>query len=321
MTTTIRKSSRARSRSAHAGRARRLVAERSIPAATHVAAKRVLLALDGSRPSNAAMRFARRMAVRGAWTPEALTVAEPVPVYVGDIMLPTPAIAPDLMTGNLLLGLKSQLRRHGLPTWGAHVRIGPTVHSIVDMAREGRFEMIVMGLGQHGRFARLFGTETACRVAARAPAPMLAVHPSLRGLIDVAVVAVDFGASSERAAREAFALLEPRGRLHLVHVLSPFNYTPMADGVWRREYEAAVDRSFDRLIEKLGIDPARVSKQQLHGTVVDAIARYARSAGADLIAAGRHNQGLIERMMLGTTPAELLRAARCSVLITPPDET
>ena len=285
---------------------------------THVAAKRVLLALDSSRPAKAAMRFARRMAERGAWTPEALTVSEPVPTYVGDIMLPAPVISHDLMSGNILLGLKSQLRRHGLPTWGAHVRIGPTVHSIVEMARDGRFDLVVMGLGQHGRFARLFGAETACRVASHAPVPVLAVHPSVRGLTTVAVVAVDFGASSEQAAREALGLLEPGGRLHLVHVIGALNFTPMADSAWRREYEQAVDRSFDRLVEKLGVEPTRVTRQLLHGVVVDAVARYAKDAGADLIAVGRHNLGLMERMTIGSTPAQLLRTAGCSVLITPP---
>lgn len=309
MTTTATRRSRSRPP--------RAAARRPATEATHVAAKRVLLALDGSRPAKAAMRFARRMAERGAWAPEALTVTEPVPTYVGDIMLPTPPVSHDLMTGNILLGLKSQLRRHGLPTWGAHVRVGPTVHSILEMARDGRFDLVVMGLGQHGRFARLFGAETACRVAGHASVPTLAVHHSVRGLTTVAVVATDFGASSERAAREALALLEPGGKLHLVHVLGPINFTPMADHVWRLEYEAAVDRSFARVIEALGVEPERVTTKMLSGVVADVVTRYAESVDADLIAAGTHNKGLVERMMIGSTPAQLLRTARCSVLVAP----
>jgi nucleotide-binding universal stress UspA family protein len=291
---------------------------KATPPASHAAARRVLLALDGSRPAKAAMRFARRMAERGAWAPEALTVTEPLPTYVGDIVLPSPVIPHDLMTGNVLLGLKSQLRRHGLPTWGAHVRIGPTVHSIVEMSRDGRFDMVVLGLGQHGRLARLFGAETACRVAAHSPVPTLAVHGSVRGLTTVAVVAVDFSAASDRAAREALSMLEPGGKLHLVHVITPFNFTPMADHVWRREYDAAVERSFANLIERLGVEPERVTTKLLNGVVVDTIERYAQSVGADLIAAGSHSAGLVERLMIGSTPAQLLRTARRSVLIAPP---
>jgi nucleotide-binding universal stress UspA family protein len=310
MTTAITRKPRAR--------APRHAARSSASTVSQGAAKRVLLALDGSRPANAAMRFARRMAERGGWAPEALTVSEPIPTYVGDIVLPAPVTPHDLMTGNILLGLKSQLRRHGLPTWGAHVQIGPTVHAILEMAREGSFEMVVMGLGKHTRLARFFGAETACRVAGHSPVPTLAVHQSVRGLATVAVAAVDFGDSSERAAREAIELLEPGGKLHLVHVLGPINFTPMADSAWRVEYEAAVERSFAALIERLGIERSRVTTMLLKGVVADAVIRYANSVDADLIAAGSRNAGLFERITIGSTPADLLRASRCSVLVVPP---
>src|SRR5688500_6303818 len=96
--------------------------------------RKILLAVDGSRASNAAARFARRMAQLNLWSPHAITVAQALPTYVGDFVLPAPPVAQEVIQNNVLLGLRTQLRRHGLPVWPANVRIGPTGWSITESA-------------------------------------------------------------------------------------------------------------------------------------------------------------------------------------------
>ena len=280
---------------------------------------KVLLALDGSRASNAALRFARKMASLGAWSPNAITVTPPLPTYVGEFVLPAPPLSQETIRNNVLMHLRTQLRRYGLPAWPANVRFGPTGWSIIETAHDLGAQLIVVGLGKHGKVARLFGAETASKVARRSDLPVLAVHASARGLPRVAVVAMDFGESSLTAAREALQLLEPGGELHLVHVAGNFNSTSMADSAWKVSYADAVESQFKRVTEKLEPMTARqVKTKLLAGDVVDAVTAYAKTARADLLAAGSHNQGVVERMLLGSTTAELLRAAPCSVLVTPP---
>jgi nucleotide-binding universal stress UspA family protein len=280
---------------------------------------KVLIALDGSRASNAALRFTRKMAQIGAWTPDAVTVTQPLPTYVGEYVLPSPPLSMQAIEHAVLLQLRTQLRRHGLPAWPATVRFGPTGWSIIETAHELGAQMIVLGLGKHGRVAQLFGAETANKVARRTDLPTLAVHASTRGLPRIAVVAMDFGESSIIAAKEALQLLQPGGELHLVHVAGTFNMTSMADAAWKVSYAEAVEKQFASLTHALEPMTARLVRTKLlAGDVVDSVATYAKSAGADLIAAGSHNQGVIERVLLGSTTAQLLRAAPCSVLIAPP---
>lgn len=279
--------------------------------------RRILLALDGSRASNAAARLARRLAQLNVWAPDAITVTQPAPTYIGDYLLPTPPIAQEVIQGNVMLHLRTQLRRHGLPSWPASVRFGPTGLSILETAAELGAELIVIGLGKHGRLARLFGAETTNRIARKADVPVLAVHPGLRGVPRTIVAAVDFGDASNRAVMEAVQLAQPECQLHLVHVMSPYNFTPIADGAWKLSYGEAVEHSFERMRKALP-PSVKVKTSLLTGSVAEEVLKYARQVRADVIAIGSHNQGFVERVLLGSAPQDVLRAATCSVLIAPP---
>ena len=279
--------------------------------------RKILIALDGSRASNAAARFARRMAQLNRWAPEAITVTQPMPVYVGEYIMPAPPMAADVVQGNVMLQLRAQLRRHGMTAWPASVRFGPTGWSILETAHEFGAKLIVVGLGKHGRIARLFGAETANRIARKSDIPVLAVHSSLRGLPRSIVAAVDFGEASNRAVIEALELADPGAQLHLVHVMSPYNFTPIANGAWTLSYADAVEQSFARMRNALP-SGVKVKTKLLTGDVADEVLKYARSVRADLVAAGSHNQGLVERVLLGSAPSDLLRGASCSVLVAPP---
>ncbi len=299
-------------RKAAASPARRRVHYNSDP-------RKVLLAVDGSRAANAAARLARRLSQLNLWAPDVITVTQPLPTYVGDYVLPAPPLAQDVIENNTLLRLKAQLRRHGLPAWPVHVRFGPTGWSILESAHEYGAKLIVIGLGKHGKVARLFGAETANRVALKSDLPVLAVHPKTRGLPRTIVAAVDFGNSSNRAVLEAVEIAEPGCELHLLHVMSPYNFTPIADGAWTLSYAEAVEQSFTRMRQTLP-SSMKIKTELLKGDVAGEVLKYAKHARADLIAAGSHNQGVVERMMLGSASSDLLHGASCSVLIAPPTD-
>ena len=282
--------------------------------------RRVLVATDGSRPASAAIKLARVMAVRGDWSPSVVTVLEPLPVAVGEVVLPAPPSNYELMVADsVLASIKAQIKRYGDASWPLRTEFGSPPRQILRAATELRPELIVVGLGRHGRLARILGAETAARVARNASVPVLAVNARTWSARNHAIVATDFGGASVRAAREALALLEPPGRVHLVHVRNAFNTTSFADADWPRAYAAAADEEFARLRETLGTRPGiEITTALCVGNVIDTVLAEAKRMRAQVIALGSHSESVFERVMIGSTPAEILRAATCSVLIAPP---
>jgi nucleotide-binding universal stress UspA family protein len=144
------------------------------------------------------------------------------------------------------------------------------------------------------------------------------VHGATRKLPSVALAAVDFGEASVRAAREAIMLLEPPGRLHLVHVKWSYNMTSFADSEWEHAYAAGAEAEFARVRGLLGSRPGiEVTSALLTGGVVERLLGDAAAIRADVLALGSRNQNVFDRLMIGSTPAQVLRAASCSVLIAP----
>jgi nucleotide-binding universal stress UspA family protein len=283
-------------------------------------AKRVMVATDGSRVANAAIRFATLMAERGTWTPEALTVFEPLPVSVADITLGPPGLTyQQAVTDSLLERIRRQVRRYGGRAWNILTEFGRSAPSIVRVAREHGAEIVVLGLGRHGKLARWIGAETAARVARHSAVPVLAVEARTRQLPRTALVAIDFGESSVRAAHEARELLSSGGRLHLLHVRWAMNDRTGRDTEWERTYDLGVERGFNRLVAELrGDDRVVITTELRMGGVIDMTLKVASEIDADVIALGSHNQNLVDRMVIGFTPAAILRGARCSVLIASP---
>lgn len=279
----------------------------------------ILLATDGSKASAAAIRLARVMEEAGEWAPEALTVREHVPVAVADVVLPSPVIMldDDIDAGAERI-VRRQLHRMGGAGWQLRSEWGSPAATIVETATQQHSEMVVVGLGRHGKLARLFGAETAARVCRMSPVPVLAVDEGTKRRPRNIVVAMDFGASSLRAAREAVRLVQPGGRVHLVHVRWAINGRTVRDEAWEQTYAMGVEQGFLRLASQLRSGGHRVTWELRLGGVLESILAAAKDVDADVIAVGSHNQNVVDRLLLGSTPATLLRAARCSVLVTPP---
>ena len=296
-------------------------------AASHTAARTrvypvprpVLVATDGSKASGAAIQFASAMADAGAWKPEATTVFEPIPVTVADVALPAPAISEPESTQGLIGIVRRQIRRFGGASWSLQVQFGSVARAIVKLAHDHKSQIIVIGLGKHGRLARLLGAETAARICRLSDIPVLAVDMSLKALPHTALVAMDFGESSVRAAREALALLQPPGRMHLLHVSWTMDGHSLHDPAWDRTYAAGVEHGFDRLRMELSPpEGIEITSELRNDGVISSILKIAKDIDADLLALGSHSQNVIDRMIIGSTTSQLLRAAKCSVLVTPP---
>jgi len=282
----------------------------------------VLVATDASHAAGAAVKFARGMADKGLWAPEALTVIEHLPIAVAEVALPpVPAFSEPEISQGVVSAVKRQLRRFGGATWRLSVQFGSAAHSIVTQARQQGAELIVLGLGRHGKLARLLGAETVTRVCRLSDTPVLAIDTNASPIIWTALVAVDFGESSVRAARAALSLLHDGGHLHLVHVRWALDGQTLHDPAWERTYELGVEHALARLERELATEGIKITSEMRTGNVVETLLKAAKTIDADVIAAGSHSQTVMDRLLMGSTPAQLLRAAKCSVLVAPPEST
>lgn len=140
--------------------------------------KRILVPVDFSTHSEAAVRLAADLARRYEGTLDLVHVFEPIAYPLPDgYVLFTP-----LQLNELVAQLEQQLTRMkamalaaGAPQVETHVRQGACAADICDFAREGAFDLIVMGThGRTGLNHLLLGS-VAERVLRMAPCPVLTI--------------------------------------------------------------------------------------------------------------------------------------------------
>ena len=192
---------------------------------------------------------------------------------------------------------------------------------IARLAQQRGARLIVMGTGPHGIRNRLLGSSTTAATSRRARCPVLAVGDHSHPLPRVAVIATDFSAESIHAARMAMPLLAEGAEVHLVHawnrlaVIVPSAALASVNDA----YAASVFERFARM--RSALDPGdsfAIHTHALEGKPAEIVLAVARAKGADLVVAATHGRGALQRLLIGSTSAALLRGAECSVLLAPP---
>jgi len=282
----------------------------------------LLVATDGTRDSDGAVRVGLALARRDGVKADVFSVVEAPPFVALD---GTPV--PDLERlveiaveerGITLLAQRD--RTHpGIHDWPYELVVGPRVETIVARARATGASFILLGLGAHGLGARLSQRETALRVIRAAGLPVLALPSDAWGVPHSALVAVDFTASSEHAARAALELLGEDGTLYIAHV-TPRLAIPQGDArSWDEIRNGAVTPKLEEVVRRLEPSPGvRIEYVHLHGDPAHELIAFAEETHVDLIAAGTHGRSALERVMLGSVSTKLVRTAKCWVLVAPP---
>jgi nucleotide-binding universal stress UspA family protein len=209
--------------------------------------------------------------------------------------------------------------------WPIRIAVGPAASEVLRYAQREGAALIVMGLRRHGVVDRVLRDETTLVVARRARATVLGVAPSLQTLPRDAVVGVDFGPASVRAARAALDVLaQPTAAdpttLRLVYVdRSGVDGTHEDTAGEALIKQLGVTAAFERLVTDLAAPRGvRVEWVVRHGEPADELLAYAEESRADLIAIGSLRHERIERWILGSVTTEVIRDGRCSVLVIPP---
>jgi nucleotide-binding universal stress UspA family protein len=281
----------------------------------------ILLATDGASGSTDAVGFAIALSRRTGAPLQILAALEPLPLGVDQDAALIPAV--DLLQvreDNLHCLVRDQVRAViGDQPVGINVQYGRAAQVVAEAARGWGARLVVAGLGRHDPAARVYGSETALRIAAAAPVPTLAIAPGFVSLPTTAVVAVDFSDASERAALATTRVVAAGGEVCLVHV-NPFPHDESGEAQgWETVYLAGVRSLFGQVARKLHAANKKLTIRTVlaEGRPAERVLEIAAQLGADLVTAGRHGATAVRGERVGGTTASVLRGATCSVLVAP----
>jgi nucleotide-binding universal stress UspA family protein len=203
-----------------------------------------------------------------------------------------------------------------------HVEDGPADQAIVQGAEELGADLIVLGhTGAHG-WRRLLLGSVASAVVKQAKSSVMVVRPTEEtGQI---VVALDFSPVSARAAqiaaREAHRREATLTVVHSLEVITPVAGEPgiaVPDSAFTtfpiEDLRAQARRQLGEILSEAGAPSAEI--EVVIGPPGATIVQHAQERHADLIFLGTSGRSGLDRIMLGSVAAAVVRDAPCSVLV------
>jgi nucleotide-binding universal stress UspA family protein len=284
---------------------------------------RLLVATAGDRESRGAMLLAAALSARDHSEVVALGVALPFPRnHAGLFSMRTASAIDEDDRRTVLKHVERSLQSlDAASAWTKQAMVGMPADVINTVASASRASMILLGAGRHKTLDRVFGGETAIAVMRRAQVPVLAAPSNVRELPRHVLVATDFTAASLAAAELAAKVVADDGMITVAHVCA-FGGAVHREGDLVDIYRTGARAKLDQFVRDLrGRSRARVVSTMLEGEPATALLDYAHREHCDLIALGGHEQGLMDRILLGSVRTQVLRGAKASVLIVPPSSS
>ena len=268
--------------------------------------RHILLATDGSKYSAGAQRVAIALARRAKARLTAMTVA----MLVEDLeLVGTHGLrqAQEREAQTRLDSVASAATAAGLPC-GRMIRYGEEPHfEIIHAAEEIGADLIVMGRRGARGLARLMVGDATGKVVGEAPCNVLVV-PRSAGMTERRILLATDGSPYAEAAAAAACAVAKCCDLPVTVVSVKVPKHPEAR---RAEADAIVARAVD-LLSGQGVAAEGTTAE---GEVADAVARVARSIGADILVIGSHGRTGWGRLLLGSNTQRIIGKAECAVLV------
>src|SRR6478609_2961299 len=166
----------------------------------------ILVATDGTQQSEGALAVARAMAESLGTTTRVLAVQPSLNIVLPDASLLLESSATTRLTVELEQRVRKQCAEMSADGTGPalmnpDIETGEPERVICRVAEEQDAALVVVGIGRHDVTDRIFGSETALKVARLSRAAVLAVPGTLRTIPRRAIVGVDFSEGSLEAAK------------------------------------------------------------------------------------------------------------------------
>ena len=307
---------------------------------TGLTIRHILVPMDFSGLSRQALTCAVPLALKNLAKISLIHVANP-PVVMRT--MPDGGMVMPVIPGNLKEVAKShldelaiQLLPDGLRAWTI-VREGNPANEVVAAAKALKADLIVLSSKGRSGISRMLMGSTAERIVRYAHCPVLTVRrqpgdPTMRVLSSAKpifpedlpwrriLVPVDLSLTSLRALQTAVPLAEQsNARLILLNVVEPNPYaTGMEGAVLVMPNEDLVETARKQLggIAKRFVPKSLASTPLVTcGRAADEIVKTAEEKGVDLIVLSAHGRTGLERLLMGSTAEQVVRQARCPVLI------
>ncbi|HEX7517713.1 MAG TPA: universal stress protein [Chthoniobacterales bacterium] len=300
----------------------------------------MLVAVDFSDESFRALDFALPLAKRFSASVQLVYVYEGKPQFSSMVNTPElfsdPAI--ELFSDREIAGrLKDQVQRRfsiDLPRQDCHFRTGRPSTEICAAAHKLNADLIV--IATHGRtgLKHLTLGSTAEKTVRHAPCPVLVVREATRGPIKTAaegivlekiLVPVDFSECAREGAKYASVFATRVGAdLLLMHVAYPRNYTAsdvtIVPPEWPQLVETArllAEDNLEKIVNFLPLVGISAETEVALGTPIDKLVEGTARPDVDMVIISTHGYTGLRHVLLGSTAEQLVRLARCPVLVVP----
>ncbi len=199
------------------------------------------------------------------------------------------------------------------------IRVGSPYLEILSYAREGKFDLIILGAKGLSKFERLFLGATGEKVARTSDCPVLTVHPKPDGLpIKRILLPIDFSPLSYAVLPVVATIAEKfNAEINLLHVVE-IGHRVDPEGQ-AREYEF-----FEKVKEKLAAQwelPGDFQKIETRkfvrhyvGSAGYGILEFAQDWDVDLIAMATHGRTGLSKALMGSVTEKVIKIAPCPVL-------
>jgi nucleotide-binding universal stress UspA family protein len=213
------------------------------------------------------------------------------------------------------------------------VIVGAAAKEIAASATEVNAELIVMGRGGGRALRDAFLGSTAERVVRQARLPVLVVRLPPREAYGRPSLAVDLDQAAHEVVRVALLVLPPpRPRIEVIHAFDmPFHgliYPSLSEDEIEERKDALRFTATHELAKLLAaaLEKANVRSEEgpswtthvRYGSPRIIVEKALKESDPDLLVLGTHGYSGAAYVFLGTVAGDLLRAARCDVLVVPP---
>lgn len=220
--------------------------------------------------------------------------------------------------GAWLPPLLTQWRCEGLTVRG-EIAWTPTPHeTLIDRVMTHQPDLVIKDIGQEGEPTP---TDTDWQVLRLCPVPLMLVRPDAPPLPTHLAAAIDPSGHSPQSGEATLCAAQClsracHGEVDLLHV---FPFGPEQPEVapdlmaLHAELRQEAAMSFEQFARAHGIPQQRC--RLLSGPPAKVMAHYAAAGGIDLLVCGGTYRGMLERLMIGSTPEALLREANSADLL------
>lgn len=283
----------------------------------------VVVGVDGSAPSNAAVDWATREAVmRGV--PLTLACIQPFPL---EMMWPVPMVAPEFTVrqqayGNHIVQRAQQIVAEALGEDCAlevnrEIMVGSIVPSLVDLSKGA--DMVVVGCRGQGPIGRRLLGSVSSGLLHHARCPVAVIHNESRAIPasehGPVLVGIDGSPASETATAIAFDEASRRGvRLQALHVWGDWSNV----GLPGFDVSRAAAQAELALAERLAgwqerYPDVAVDRILVCGPAAEHLLSHAESA--QLVVVGSHGRGGFAGMLLGSVSTAVAESASVPVIV------